>query len=113
MSKPTVVDGVPVFRINCIEDNTYVDIVDGVPSEPKMVGITDAQVNEDEFVHVDQLNDSLFFVSATQYDMICAFLEYCKEYNLDNVDDWKEWIEFLRLQYQMRSEERRTEEPQI
>ncbi len=89
-----------------------VNVVDDL-NNPNKVGITDAQVNEDEFVHVDQLNDSLFFVSATQYDMICAFLEYCKEYNLDNVDDWKEWIEFLRLQYQMRSEERRTEEPQI
>ncbi len=96
MSKTTVVDGVPVFRINCIEDNTYVDIVDGVPSEPKMVGITDAQVNEDEFVHVDQLNDSLFFVSSTQYDMICAFLDYCKVNDIDCVDDWTKWSEFLQ-----------------
>ena len=91
MSKPTVVDGVPVFRINCIEDNTYVDIVDGVPSEPKMVGITDAQVNEDEFVHVDQLNDSLFFVSATQYDMICHFLSFCNVHDINNLDELKEF----------------------
>ena len=63
---------------------------------PIKVGITDAQVREDEFVHLDELNDSLFFVSATQYDMICAFLDYCKVNDIDCVDDWTKWSEFLQ-----------------
>ena len=62
-----------------------------VPSEPTRVGITDAQVNEDEFVHVDQLNDSLFFVSATQYDMICHFLSFCNVHDINNLDELKEF----------------------
>ena len=60
-------------------------------NNPHKVGITDAQVNEDEFVHVDQLNDSLFFVSATQYDMICHFLSFCNVHDINNLDELKEF----------------------